>query len=374
MRIAVNTRLLIPGRLEGLGTFTHEVLQRMVKAHPEHEFIFIFDRQWDESFIYGPNVIPIKIGPQARHPILYHIWFEYSLPRIFKKMKPDIFLSPDGYLSLRSTLPQVAVIHDLNFEHHPEFFDAFHRWHYHQYFPKYAVKASRIATVSEFSKSDIVTHYHIPENKIDVIYNGVDQTYQSVSEKEKEAIRIKYSQGEEYFVFVGGLYPRKNLARIIQAFDLFKSRTGSKMKFLIAGKRYRESQDIFDMHSSLKHKNDIEFLGRIEPKSEIPKLLTAARSLVYVSLFEGFGLPIAEAMKCETAVITGNITAMPEIANGAALLCNPYQTKDIAKAMEQMMNNDLRNRCIERGKEVVKSYSWEKTADELWNSCIKCNQ
>jgi glycosyltransferase involved in cell wall biosynthesis len=146
------------------------------------------------------------------------------------------------------------------------------------------------------------------------------------------------------------------------------------MKFLIIGKRYRESQDIFDIHSSLKHKNDIEFLGRIEPKSEIPKLLTAARSLVYVSLFEGFGLPIAEAMKCETGVITGNITAMPEIANGAALLCNPYQIEDIAKAMEQILENDVRSRCIERGKEVVKSYSWEKTADELWNSCIKCNQ
>lgn len=369
MKIAVNTRLLIPGRLEGLGTFTHQVLKQLVSDHPNDEFIFIFDRKWSDEFIYGPNVTPVYAGPQARHPFLYYIWFEYTITQLLKKYKPDIFLSPDGYLSLRTEIPQVPVIHDLNFEHFPHFFDPFHRWHYRTFFPRYCKKAKKIATVSEFSKKDIANLYHIAPEKIDVIYNGVDALYQPADPQSIERFKQQTTHGQDYFVFVGGLYLRKNLSNILKGFESFKKKTGSPVKFVLAGKSYKETQPLFELHQTLESKDDIIFLGRVEPREQIPIILSGAISLVYVSLFEGFGLPIAEAMQCGTPVITGNVTAMPEIAGDAAILADPTDIDSIAMAMEQLANSEnLRNELRQRGFEQVKKFTWKKTAERLWNT------
>ena len=100
MKIAINTRLLLKNRLEGIGRVTYEIVRRLVKAHPEDEFIFCFDRPYDKRFIFGENVIPLVISPPSRHPILWYLWFEHSLPSALKKHQPDVFYSTDGYLSL----------------------------------------------------------------------------------------------------------------------------------------------------------------------------------------------------------------------------------------------------------------------------------
>jgi len=115
MNIAVNTRLLLKNRLEGIGRFTLETFKRITVAHPEHNFIFLFDRNYSEEFIFSSNVTPMVVRPQARHPLLFKIWFEWSVNKALKKCKADLFISPDGYLSLSSKLPAIAVIHDLNF-------------------------------------------------------------------------------------------------------------------------------------------------------------------------------------------------------------------------------------------------------------------
>ena len=122
MKIAVNTRLLIKGKLEGIGWFTNETLKRITQQHQDHQFYFLFDRSFDESFIYSDNVNPVVISPQARHPILYYIWFEYSVAKALNKLKPDLFFSPDGYLSLSTHFKSMNVFHDLNFEHIPRIF------------------------------------------------------------------------------------------------------------------------------------------------------------------------------------------------------------------------------------------------------------
>lgn len=369
MKIAVNTRVLLPGRLEGIGTFTHHVLKQLVTNHPNDEFLFIFDRKWSEEYVYGHNVTPVYAGPQARHPFLYYIWFEHTITRLLKKHQPDVFLSPDGYLSLRTNIPQVPVVHDLNFEHFPHFFDPLHRWHYRTFFPRYCQKAKKIATVSEFSKKDISDLYKLPLDKIDVIYNGVDELYQPANKASIEEFKRNTTGGQDYFVFIGGLYLRKNLSTVIKAFDAFKKKTQSPVKFLLAGKSYKETQELFELHQTLENKQDIIFLGRVEPREQVPVLLSGALSLVYVSLFEGFGLPIAEAMQCGTPVITGNITAMPEIAGEAALLADPYDYLSIALAMEKMAASEiLRSELRQKGFEQVKKFTWKQTAERLWET------
>ncbi len=168
MKIAVNTRLLLPNRLEGIGWFTYEILQRLCVQHPEVEWLFIFDRPYKPHFVVSSNVTPIVAPPQARHPLLWHLWLEYSLPYIFKKHKPDLFLSPDGYVSMRSKVKTLAVLHDINFEHFPEYIPKKVRGYFLKNFRRFAKRANRVATVSQYSKNDIVNTYGLNPNKIDL--------------------------------------------------------------------------------------------------------------------------------------------------------------------------------------------------------------
>ena len=224
MKIAVNTRLLLKDKLEGIGWVAYECLRRMVTSHPEVEFHFIFDREPDPKFIFGENVKPVVLFPPARHPFLYIAFFEFAVARYLRKIKADLYLSPDGYLSLRSKTKQIAVFHDLNFEHFPQDFPKIHLWHYKKFFPKYAKKADTIITVSDFSKKDICECYSINPDKIKVAYNGANEMLIPISDELKKETRNKYSEGNPYFMFVGSLHPRKNLARLFTSFDLFKKR------------------------------------------------------------------------------------------------------------------------------------------------------
>jgi glycosyltransferase involved in cell wall biosynthesis len=370
-KVAVNTRLLLKGRLEGLGTFAHEVLKRLVKDHPEVEFHFIFDRPYDPDFIYGPNVVPHVLSPQARHPFLFITWFDYRIPGLLKKIKPDIFFSPDGYLSTRTKVPQIPVIHDINFFHYPEHFPFWVRWHFNTYFPQFANIAKKIITISEFSKKDIIKNYRIDPAKIKVVYNGVEQGNFHFSNEEIEEITDKYTY-HPYFIFIGALYPRKNLENQLRAFDLFKQQTGSDMQFIIVGKSYPESDPIFEVHSQMKFKKDVIFTGRVEPREAVDKLLCGALACSYVSNFEGFGLPVLEAMRAGIPVITSNTTALPEVAGNAGLLVDPSSVNEIAGAYTQLYSDpSLRKSLIESGHEQIRKFTWEETAKRIGEFLIQ---
>ncbi len=371
MKIAVNTRLLIPGKLEGIGWFTYENLSRITVAHPEHQFYFIFDRKHDPSFIFSGNVTPISTPPQARHPLLYYLWFEKSIPRVLKKLQPDLFFSPDGYLSLSTKVKSMNVFHDLNFEHYPDDLPYPERTFYRHYFPLYAAKSCRIATVSEFSRKDIVNQYQVPAEKIDVVYNGANERYQPIPESEKVLVRMKYTGGKPYFVFVGALHPRKNLANLFRAYDLFRQETGSDTKLLIIGQKKWWTRNIKEAYDGMKFSHDVDFCGRLEP-AELNRVISAARAMVYVSYFEGFGIPIVEAFFCETPVVTSNVTSMPEVAGDAALLVDPFSVKSICEGLAEIDSDaGLREELTERGRIRRQAFSWQKTSELLWNSIEK---
>ncbi|NOX45443.1 MAG: glycosyltransferase family 4 protein [Chlorobi bacterium] len=374
MKIAVNTRLLLKNKLEGIGWFTYETLKRITTQHPEHEFFFIFDREYSDEFIFSDNITPIVIHPQARHPILYCIYFEYSIPRILKKLKPDLFLSPDGYLSLAGKTKMLNVFHDLNFEHYPGDLPFAERKYYRHFFPRYARKANRIATVSEYSKSDIVKQYSISPDKIDVVYNGANENFRPIDEKQKKSVREQYTDGNPYFLFVGALHPRKNLANLFKAFDAFKEPANTSGKLLIVGEKKWWTDDIKRAYGEMKNKEDVIFSGRLE-FAELQRVVAAALALVYVSYFEGFGIPIIEAFYAETPVITSNVTSMPEIAGGAALLVDPFSVESICGQMQRMASDSgLRKSLIEKGRERRKEFTWQKSADRLWRSIEKTIQ
>jgi glycosyltransferase involved in cell wall biosynthesis len=367
LKIAVNTRLLLPDKLEGIGWVAYETLKRITRAHPEHEFYFIFDRKWDDRFVFSDNVIPLKTGPQARHPFLYYVWFECSIPRILKKINADLFLSPDAYLSLRTKVPSIPVFHDLNFEHYPADLPYLERKYYRHFFPKYAHKADRIVTVSEFSKKDLVNLYDVNPDKVDVVYNGVNEDFVPVDEAVKTETRNKLTDGKLYFIFVGALHPRKNLVRLFQAFDYFKEQYRTDIKLLVVGNKKYWTRDIRESFEEMKYQDEVVFSGRMNA-SDLHKAVASALAMAYVSYFEGFGLPIIEAFRCDTPVITSNVTSMPEVAGDAAMLIDPFSVKSIAEGLEKVaLDPEFRLKLIERGKKRRELFTWQRSAEQLWD-------
>lgn len=337
--------------------------------HPEHEFIFLFDRSYSDEFIFSSNVRPVVILPQARHPLLFYFWFEYAIPQILRKEKPSLFLSPDGFLSLSTPTKSLAVIHDLNFEAYPGDLPFLVSKYYTFYFPRFARKASRIATVSEYSKKDIISRYHISPDKIDVVYNGANENYTPVSEEVQRVTRNKISNGKPYFLFTGSLHPRKNIANLLKAFDGFRKSNQSDVALVLVGNKMWWTPGMESVYRDMEFQKEVIFAGRLEPV-ELGNVTASALAMLYVSTYEGFGIPILEAMKCDVPVITSNVTSMPEIAGDAALLVDPFSIDSIKEAMRKIYSDkNLRTELIEKGRIRREKFSWQKTADKLW-ACI----
>lgn len=370
MRIAINTRFLLKGKMEGFGWFTYETVKRMVMDHPEHTFIFFFDRPYDSQYVFAKNVIPIVLRPPARHPILFKIWFNYSITRALKKHKADVFFSPDGYLSLRTNVPQIGVIHDLNFEHYPEDLPKPAREYLQRYFPLFAKKAKHLLTVSEYSKQDIVDTYGVEPKKITVAHNGGSEKFAPINPAVREQIRKEYTGGKPYFICVGALHPRKNINRLLLAFDNFKTETDSEVQLLIVGAPLFKGSGPYETLDKLTHQSAVHFSGHVD-FNQLTLLMGSALALTFVSYFEGFGIPMVEAMRAETPILAGNLTSLPEVGGEAAIYVDPFDIASIKDGLIQIaMDEDLRNKLIESGRERAKNFTWDRSATIIWNTII----
>lgn len=353
-KVAINTRFLLKNKLEGFGWFTYHTAKLLVELNPDIQFYFLFDRKFDESFVFAKNVKPIVLFPQARHPLLFRWWFDFSVTRFLKKEKIDLFISPDGYLSLKTDVPQIAVIHDLNFEHYPEDLKPHHSKYLSKYFPLFALKAAEIITVSEFSKHDLIKTYGIESTKISVAYNGVVEEFRPFSGQKKPET--------PYFLFVGSIHPRKNLKRLLLAFDQFKSLHQTEHHLLVVGDPYFWSEEMKLTLQKLKHKDAVKF----KPYATVSDLITYyqnAEALMFISYFEGFGIPVVEAMACACPVVVGKHTACDEIAGDAAIKIDPFNVDEIVESMKILSENPLlKTQLIARGIERAKCFTWTNTA------------
>jgi glycosyltransferase involved in cell wall biosynthesis len=372
MIIAVNTRLLLHNKLEGIGRFANETLKIITHKHPEHQFVFIFDRKYSDEFIFSDNVIPVVCFPPARHPLLWYFFFEWSVPVILHNYKADLFFSPDGWLSLSTPVRSMPVIHDLNFFHLAEYIPRHLRLYYNYFFPRYIKKANRIATVSEFSKQDIFSLFNYDKDNIDVVYNGAIEGFKPIPPEDQAATRKKFSRECPYYLFIGLIHPRKNLTNLIFAFDKFKQTINNNMKLLVVGSRKWWTDDMQQALEKSVFKEDIIFTGRVTD-DDLRKIAASALSLVYVSHFEGFGIPLLEAMYCDTPVITSGTSSLPEVGGNAVLYVDPSSVDSIKSAMLTIFSNSgLRQSLIEKARIQREKFTWEKTADLLWNSMERC--
>ncbi len=371
MRIAINARELIKGIMEGIGRYIYETSRRMMIDHPEDEFFFFFDRAYDPSFVFADNVTPVVVHPQARHPILWYLWFEWGVPYYLKKYKIDVFYSGDTYLSMKADVPTLIVCHDIAYKHYPDHLRRSHLKYYRNNFPRFHQKADHIVAVSEFTRQDIIHTYNIDPAKVTVAGNAAPSGFAPLDEQEKQSIRQKLTNGKPYFIYVGSLHPRKNVVNLIKAFDRFKKQHNSDHKLVLVGRLAWKNERLNKMYQTTTYRDDIILTGHIT-KDQLPQYIASAEALTYVSVLEGFGIPILEAMSSGTPVITSNVSSMPEVAGDAAILVDPHDPESIAQGMHEVITNkEFAQELIAKGFDRTKDFSWKKTADHIYQEMRK---
>jgi glycosyltransferase involved in cell wall biosynthesis len=262
------------------------------------------------------------------------------------------------------------VVHDLAFLHYPSFIRKSHLLFYKKYTARFLKKADAIATVSEFSKKDILSRYNVESNKIDVVYSAAKEIFHSISPGIKEEVRNKYTEGKEYFIYAGAIHPRKNLMNLLKAFSVFKKRQQTNMKLVLAGRFAWKYHSFRESLATYKYRKDVVLTGYIR-EEELVRIIGAAYAMVYPSLFEGFGVPVLEAMQSGVPVITAVHSSMQEIAKDAALYADPGNYQDIAdKMMFLYKDENLGKELARKGIEVAREYNWDITANLLWQ-CIE---
>jgi glycosyltransferase involved in cell wall biosynthesis len=286
-----------------------------------------------------------------------HLWEQFYLPG--KLPKNTLLWSPGGSGPLMVP-KQVVTIHDTAHLEFPEWyspkFSAWYKW----LLPRLAKRVSHIITVSNFSRNQIIEILGVEPSKVSVISCGVDSVFFSVNREMVDIIRKKYQLPSEYVLTVSAISPRKNFQRVIKAWEALRE---NDIPLVVVGK------------SGLQFAKDVGF-GKI-PKGviftgyvsdeDLPSLYAGAIAFLYPSLYEGFGIPILEAMATGTPVITSSITSMPEVAGDAAILVDPYEVESIASGIEQLIyDSSLRNALCKQGLVRAKSYTWENAANNIW--------
>lgn len=327
---------------------------------------FVKNRSGTENYSYQLLKHLLKIDKKNK----YRIYTKNNLkwPRFWTQIglaiktftdKLDVLFVPAHTLPIirKPGLKTVITVHDLGSEYLPQMHQ-FKQRLYLSFMQKYQLRgASKIIAVSKATKEDLVKRIGIKPQKISVIYEGYD----------KQLFKPRYQlpalpagrPAANYFLFIGTVQPRKNLERVIIAF----SRQSSAVRLVIAGQKGWISEEIYQLPKKLGIENKIKFLGYV-PDQKLPALYSGAIALVFPSLFEGFGLPILEAQACGCPVITSNVSSMPEVAGKGAIYVNPYNIDDIVRAMNRIMNHELRIELKKTGLENAKRFSWEKCARE----------
>ncbi len=377
-------RLVLPGKMDGIGWFAYETTRRLIAAHPEHRFLLLFDRPFtaltapvaDEGMrrmMAAPNVEARVLCPQARHPVLWWMFFELSVPIALRRWKADLYLTPDGMMQVHPKVKTLSVIHDINFEHSADNLKPSHQRYMTYFFPRFARAATRIATVSEFSRKDIAATYGVDTSRIDVVYDGAHDHYRPHTAEEQAATRQRFAGGSPYLIFISTILKRKNLAGLLKAFDMVKEQDNRGLKLIVVGNRVWWQDELKEAYDTMRHRSDVIMLGHANP-DDLAALLSASEMLVYPSLFEGFGIPILEAMYAETAVVCSNTTSMPEVGGNAVEYVDPTSYDDIAHGILQTLDPERRTALIERGREQRRNFSWDRTAKLLWQSIERMMQ
>ncbi len=363
MKIAINTLALYKTKV-GMGKYIMELVNRVPKDDLENTYLIYVSEENKPFFnISERNVSIKKVSKIWTHPFLKIFWEQLFLPISLWKNNVNIYHAPGFVLPLfkSENIKYVVTVADMTFFSHPQYHMAKKNFYFQQLIPYSLQKAEKIIVISESTRNDIIKITKINPAKIQTIHLGVDDIFEKKKKAACQHIQGKYGIKHPYILFVGMLEPRKNIEGLIKAFS---SAERKGYRLVIVGKKGWMYESIFALIKKLNIEEEIIFTGYV-PDEELPYLYSAATCFVYPSFYEGFGIPVIEAMACGCPVITSRNSSLQEIAGAAAILIDPYNVGSIKKAIEScVMDKGYCEKMVQRGFVQAKKFQWASMAKE----------
>lgn len=396
MNIGIDIRILGKKRRTGVEDYTINLLSHLLSLDRSIRYRLFYNGvrkpKLDYPFLKLPNVKIKRFRIPNRILDLFLRFLRF--PKLDKLLgRVDIFLSPHFLLApVSKKVKTIVIFYDLSFIRFPEFFSLSKLlWHKFIYPKKQAQKADLIVAISESTKEDLINLYGIKEEKIKVIYPGIDKKFKPISDDNPalDRVRRKYNLPDNFILYFGTIEPRKNILGLIRAFEQlkkqphlegrvewlgFEGRVKSdkrdffdfpSLKLVIAGTKGWLYNEIFEEVKKSQFQKDIIFTDFIDEEDK-PYLYNLAQAFIYPSFFEGFGLPPLEAMACGMPTIVSNKSSLPEVVGQGAIMINPYNIDEISLAIKEILENkDLREYLIKKGLERAEEFNWDRTAKQF---------
>ncbi len=355
----------IPRAKSGVGFYVLNLLKALAEIDRENEY-YIFSKKEDQLLVdfdtNSFNIIPCSTSNR----LLRLGWEQILLPRHISRHKLKVFHSPHYTVPLKSKIPVVTTIHDMTFFTHPDVHEKSKVIFFQQMIPLATRRADAVIAVSENTKKDAMKFLDLPENKIHVVYEGVDtRLYKPLKQdRQSSLIKERYGLRKDFILFVGTLEPRKNIDGVIRAFWQVTKETEGQYNLVVTGTKGWNYQSIFALVQELNLQENVQFTGYV-PEEDLPHLFNAATVFVYPSFYEGFGIPPLEAMACGTPVVASNVSSLPEVVGDGGLLVDPYKVDEIAESILRILTHeDLRGELARKGRERAQLFTWQGAAQK----------
>jgi len=366
MRVAVDSTPLLNQRT-GIGQYTYYLVNNLLDVGNDLELV-LFCTSLRKSAPLA-EIIPKRphlAYADYRFPAraMQKLWRTIGVPRVeFFTGKIDIFHATNFIAPPQRAGRLILTIHDVGFARmpaeHPEATRA-----YAGSLPQEISRADKVIAVSDFTKDEVIDVLGVPEQKVTVIHNGVAPAFHVIENDRVRDVLDKYGISKKYILFVGKIEARKNLSGIIDAFEIFKSKSKFEHQLVLVGSLGWRGQEAFDKIASYSLEEQVMHLGYVADE-ELPLLMGGADVFLYPSLYEGFGIPPLEAMACGTPVVASKTTSLPEVIGDAGVLVDPHSPDEIADALTEVLSDSgLRNHLIERGLKRAARFTWAKTAEK----------
>lgn len=372
MRIGIDCRSLESGEIAGVGNYTLQLVSKLAQLYPQDTFVLFFGVQPAQhvaeaiSHFSNTKIVQLPFGRWKRFlPFLYSHWI---VSRAIQRQNLDVFHGPANVLPLAYSGQAVITIHDLTIFQHPEWFRSESPFVQKIVLPNSVKKAQKIVAVSHATEKELTLVFPGSEKKVDVIYEAAADR-SPMDEEQLQSVQKTFSLPNRYMLFLGTIEPRKNLARLVQAFDAALETLGddyTDVQLLIAGGKGWKNEEVFLAINSAEYVHNIRVLGYVSDEQKYA-LLEQATAFAFPSLWEGFGLPVLEAMQAGIPVLTTTAGALSEVAGDAALTVEPKDSDGMRDAIARLLSDDsIQAEYAERGKKRAAEFSWERCAKETY--------
>ncbi len=355
----------------GVGNYAGYLLQHLVEAEPNHEYVLLSNRSPQSGLL--PQAARLAVQPFPSRAL----WMQLALPRGLRNLQLDLCHYPNSLGPLLNPGPYVVTIHDMTLSLLPQHHKLRTQLVVRPLIPLVARRAQRVITVSEHARQDVIRLLGIPPERVVCIPEAAAALFQPAPVAEQQRVRARYRLERPYLLYVGTLEPRKNLVRLIQAWHHLRQRGEIEHGLVLTGARGWKDQAIFDTVRTLGCADEVVFTGYV-PRADLPALYSGAALFAFPSLYEGFGLPVVEAMACGTPVLISTAPALAEVAGDAALQVDPTSVSAIAAGLGRILNDPaLREDLRARGLRRSSAYSWQSAAQqtlEIYRSALTTYQ